>query len=210
MSNTAIVEMIQDGASNAEILKSFPDSLNSLRNVDYARQTLKEEEMRNQWRNLETTYIYGATGLGKTRFVMDKYGYEKVYRVTNYKHPFDSYRPEHEVLVFDEFDSQIKIQDMNNYLDGYPLNLPARYGDKQACYTKVYIISNLELIKLYDGENKPQPAVWNAFLRRIHKVIHFAKEGLTLEYTTDTYIENQKIFNSNDKMQKKGGWWNGK
>jgi hypothetical protein len=193
--SAAIVEMIQDGASNAEILKTFPDSLNALRNMDYARQTLKEDEYRNQWRDLETTYIYGDTGLGKTRYVMDKYGYEKVYRVTDYKkNPFDGYRPEHDVLVFDEFDGDIKLQQMNNYLDGYPLQLPARYGDKQACYTKVYIISNIELFKFYAFQRVNERPVWDAFIRRIHKIIHFVNQEFKIKYTMQQYIENQNMF----------------
>lgn len=35
-------------------------------------------------------------------------------------------------LVFEEFHSQIPIGDMHNYLDIYPLMLPARYNDKVA------------------------------------------------------------------------------
>lgn len=32
-----------------------------------------------------------------------------------------------------------------NILDGYPLELPCRYANKQACYTEVYLVSNLPL-----------------------------------------------------------------
>ena len=87
---------------------------------------------------------------------MDKYGYSNVYAVNNYKHPFDLYFGEY-VMLFDEFSSNssvgsIRIQDMNNYLDGYPIALPARYNNKQACYKKVYIISNLDLREQYKQE----------------------------------------------------------
>ena len=32
---------------------------------------------------------------------------------------------------------------MLNHLDGYPLLLPCRYFNRQACFTKVFIITNI-------------------------------------------------------------------
>ena len=183
----AILERIQDGATNAEILREFPHYLRGMRDVEIVRQMLKTEENRNKWRTLETTYIFGETGLGKTRHVMDKYGYSNVYAVNNYKHPFDLYANEN-VMLFDEFNSGIRIQDMNNYLDGYPLALPARYNNKQACYDRVYIISNLPLTAQYIHEQEIYPTIWAAFLRRVHKVVRFMPDGTRREYTTADYI----------------------
>ena len=44
-------------------------------------------------------------------------------------------------MCFDEFRSSLLIGDMLDYLDCYPLALPARYANRQACYETVYIIS---------------------------------------------------------------------
>ena len=89
------------------------------------------------------TYIYGKTGCGKTRSIYEKHGAKNICRITNYKGSrginFDSYSSLHDVLVFEEFHSQVPIGDMLNYLDIYPIMLPCRYNDKVACYTKVYI-----------------------------------------------------------------------
>lgn len=186
-----IIERIQDGATNAEILLDFPHYLRGLRDIEYVRQTLKAEENRDKWRNLEVTYIWGATQTGKTRFVMDGYGYSNVYAVNNYKHPFDGYAGE-SVLLLDEYANNFRIQDLNNYLDGYPLALPARYSNKQACYEKVFIVSNLDLFEQYVWEQINQPAVWAAFIRRIHKVMHFLSDGTRLEYTIQEYINGVK------------------
>jgi len=120
-----IIQRIMDGANNAEILLEFPDYLRGMRDVEYVRQTLRHDEYRNKWRDLETVYIYGATGTGKTRSVMDGHGYSNVYAVNDYKHPFDQYTGE-DVMLFDEFNSGLCIQKMNNYLDGYSIALPAR------------------------------------------------------------------------------------
>jgi hypothetical protein len=183
----AIIERIQDGATNAEIIREFPHYLRGMRDVEYIRQTLRAEEHRNKWRTLETTYIYGATGVGKTRSVMDEHGYSNVYAVNDYKHPFDGYAGEC-CILFDEFNSGIAIQKMNNYLDGYPISLPARYSNKQACYERVYIISNLPLLRQYTDEQAGEQAVWAAFLRRIHKVVHYVNEFEIHSGTVDDYL----------------------
>jgi len=187
-----IMQRVLDGATNAEILMEFPSHFRAIRDVEYTRQTLRAEENRNKWRDLEVTYIWGATGAGKTRSVMDGYGYSNVYAVNNYKHPFDGYAGE-DIMLFDEFNTEnfgtkLRIQDMNNYLDGYPLSLPARYSNKIACYDKVFIISNIDLTEQYKEEQRSQPEVRAAFLRRIHKVIQFMPDGTRREYSTKDYI----------------------
>ncbi len=45
---------------------------------------------------------------------------------------FDQYQGQ-DILVFDEFASQVPLSDMLNYLDRYPLMIPARYADRAAC-----------------------------------------------------------------------------
>lgn len=160
-----ILELIESGASNAEILRECPTALNHLRNIDAARQTLIEEENRTKYRELTVTYLWGKTGVGKTRSVLEKYGYENVYRVTNYAHPFDSYRGQ-PVILFDEFRSDLPTKDMLKYLDGYPLMLPCRYGDKVACFTVVYVVSNIPIAQQYPNVQQDEPETWRAFLRR--------------------------------------------
>lgn len=164
-----IYDMVVAGASNAEILEEFPTAYTKLTHIDQTRQTLLEEKYRNTRRELEVTYLWGAPGVGKTRSVMDKYGYENVYRVTNYDHPFDEYRGQN-VVVFEEFRSGFKIGDLLIYLDIYPLTLPCRYSNKVACFTKVYILSNIPLEQQYSEIQREQPATWAALLRRIHHV----------------------------------------
>ena len=116
---------------------------------------------------------------------MDKYGYENVSRVTDYKHPFDNYKGQ-DIVIFEEFRSSLKIQDMLNYLDGYPLDLPCRYNNKIACFTKVYIISNLPLNDQYRDIQREYEETWKAFLRRIHKVMYFTSDGIR-EMTVEEY-----------------------
>lgn len=163
-----LYDWISEGKSNYEIMKEDPRYMFNLDKIDRARQTMLEAKYRNAFRQLQVTYIHGETGSGKTRGVMEEYGYENVYRVTDYDHPFDSYRQQ-DVVVFEEFRSSLKIQDMLNYLDGYPLELPCRYQNKRACYTKIFIISNITLLDQYTSVQNEHPETFKAFLRRIHK-----------------------------------------
>lgn len=171
-----IYEMVKDGASNFDILESFPSAMNRLDKIERARQTLLQEKQKNLFRQLEVSYIYGDTGVGKTRNVMEQYGYQNVYRVTNYQHPFDGYKGQ-DVIVFEEFRSSLPAKEMLNYLDGYPLELPCRYSDRQACYTKVFLITNIPIDKQYPNVQVEEPETYQAFLRRIHHVIYQQIDG---------------------------------
>jgi viral replication-associated protein len=164
----AILAMIEDGASDAEILRTYPSALNHLPRIQQTRQALLEDKYRCVRRtDLKVRYIHGATGVGKTRSILDEYGDGNVYRVTNYKHPFDGYKGE-PVIVFDEFRSSLPLADMLNYLDVYPLMLPSRYADRVACYTRVFIVSNISIKEQYPIVQLEEPASYAAFLRRIN------------------------------------------
>lgn len=164
-----ILGMICEGASNADILEEFPTALSKLHHIDAARQVMLEKKYREQFRKLNVSYIWGETGVGKTRGVMEKYGYTQVYRVTNYTHPFDGYKGE-PVILFDEFRSSLPISDMLKYLDGYPVMLPCRYADKVACFDTVYVISNIPLEEQYPNIQMDEPETWKALLRRFDSV----------------------------------------
>jgi hypothetical protein len=165
----AIYQMVKDGANDVEIMETYPNAMNRLDKIERARQRLLFEKFKTIFRQLHVTYIWGDTGVGKTRSIMEKYGYKNVFRVTDYVHPFEGYEGE-DVIIFDEFRSGVPISEMLNYLDGYPLQLPSRYNKKQACYTKVFIISNIPLEQQYPNIQISEPKTWQAFLRRIHEI----------------------------------------
>lgn len=171
----------EEGLSNAQVMERNPELSAHIGKMDKIRQDVLEGRYRDTWRDLDVTYIFGPTATGKTRGVMEKYGYGSVYRVTDYNHPFDRYAQE-PVLCLDEFRSSFLIGDMLDYLDGYPLALPARYANRQACYETVYIISNIDLKEQYPHVQSKDPATWKAFLRRIHHVIEYRKAGEPIDH----------------------------
>ena len=182
-----LYDMIKCGMYNLDILEEQPHYMLNLDKIERARQIVREGQYKNTFRKLEVTYIFGKSGAGKTRGVMEMYGYDKVYRVTDYdKHPWDGYDGQ-DVVVFEEFRSSFKVQEMLNYLDGYPLQLPCRYNNKTACFTKVYIITNIRLEDQYKAVQTEYPETWEAFLRRIHKVKEYSESGIS-EYSKDEYL----------------------
>lgn len=191
-----IMQMVRDGKSNAEILTEIPGALNKLNYIEQSRQTLLEDKYRDTWRELEVTYIWGDTGSGKTRSVMETYGYSNVYRVTDYAHPFDSYKGQ-DVILFDEFRSSLPLASMLTYLEGYPIELPCRYANKVACFTKVFLISNIPLEKQYPNVQTDEPRSWEAFKRRIHSVISMCNDFELLpddpDFDPDALFESLEV-----------------
>lgn len=192
-----LYEMVKNGYSNAEILAINNDYILQIDKLDKLRTLLLTEKYKNTRRlNLTVTYIYGATGSGKTRGILDKHGDANVYRVTDYQHPFDGYNCQ-SVIAFDEYRSQIRISDMLNYCDIYPIELSARYSNKFACYDTVYIISNWSLEQQYENVQTENHESWLAFLRRIHKVIIYNEDKTYMEYdSVENYLHRNENFHS--------------
>lgn len=167
-----LYDMIKNGMTNYEIIDNSPQYLMNVEKIERARQIITENKFKNTYRELHVTYIYGTTGAGKTRSIMEQYGYENVYRVTDYEHPFDGYAGQ-DVVIFEEFRSSLRCDQMLNYLDGYPLTLPCRYNNKVACYTNVYIITNIPFEEQYQLIQTEHKETWSAFKRRVHEIKNF-------------------------------------
>lgn len=190
-----LYQMVEAGMTDAEILAENQDYILNISSIGMLRTTLLMEKFKNTRRTgLKACYVCGATGQGKTRGILDEHGDSNVYRVTDYQHPFDGYQRQ-PVIAFDEFRCSLKISDMLDYLDIYPLQLPARYSDKYACYDAAYIISNWELEKQYPEVQKDSPETWKAFLRRIHTVKVYHEDGrITVYDSVGEYLKRNEAF----------------
>lgn len=191
---TRLIEDIKSGKSISEILNENPNLAFKIKDIEILRQTLLAEKYANEIRNIEVSYIFGASGTGKTRGIFEQFPMQDICRITNYRGNsginFDAYHA-HDVLVFEEFHSQISIADMLNYLDIYPLMLPARYNDRVACFTKVFLTSNIPLDEQYKSIQLTQQETWKAFNRRIHNIIEYLPDGTKV-------IHREKEVNSNE------------
>ena len=180
-----LIQDLRAGKSVMEIIEDNPKLSFRIREIETLRQAILEEKYSAENRALEVTYLYGASGTGKTRGIFEKHDRKSICRITDYGGRngvrFDAYHCQ-DVLVLEEFHSQIPISAMLNYLDIYPLTLPARYTDRIACYTKVYITSNIPLEEQYRDIQRYQMETWRAFLRRVQNVIEYLRDGSTVQH----------------------------
>ena len=180
-----LIQDLRAGKPVMEIIEDNPKLAFRIREIETLRQAILEEKYSAENRALEVTYLYGASGTGKTRGIFEKHDRKSICRITDYGSRngvrFDAYHCQ-DVLVLEEFHSQIPISAMLNYLDIYPLTLPARYTDRIACYTKVYITSNIPLEEQYRDIQRYQMETWRAFLRRVQNVIEYLPDGSTVQH----------------------------
>ena len=173
-----LLQCVKEGMSNKEILAIDPSFAFHLEHIDKLRQDIRFEKYLTENRFIKVHYLWGDSGTGKTRSIYEKHPPEDVYRITDYSGQsgarFDDYHGE-PVIVFEEFHSQVPISAMLNFLDIYPLRLPARYRDRVACFDTVYITSNIPLEQQYQEIQRKELETWHAFLRRIHSVTEFRR-----------------------------------
>ena len=196
-SKEQILNEIKSGKSSKEIIDKFPSEMYRIDDIDNLRMNYLYDEYSRKFRQVDVIYLYGKTGTGKTRYIHEIEDFSQIYRVTNYQNSgvkFDDYKGQN-ILVFEEFGSQIPIKEMLNYLDIYPISLPARYHNKIACYTKVYITSNESLDEQYKDVQKTNPESYNALLRRINRVVEMRDDGKLV------YLKNEE---PKEIVQKKG------
>ncbi len=181
-----LYQLISDGYSTAKILAMNPNYIRYLNLIDRTREIIREEEYREEWRDIYVEYRFGTTNTNKTRTVMERYGYSDIYRISNYSPQsiWDGYRGE-KAILFEEYHSQIPLTTILTWTEGYPNNsLPARYQCKTALYNNVVFCSNIPLEKQYTDEQREDPETWQAFLRRINKVYHHISKDNIIEYNS--------------------------
>ena len=180
-----LIQDLRAGKTVMEIIEDNPKLAFRIREIETLRQAILEEKYGAENRALEVTYLYGASGTGKTWGIFETHDRKSICRIPDYGGRngarFDAYHCQ-DVLVLEEFHSQIPISAMLNYLDIYPLTLPARYTDRIACYTKVYITSNIPLEEQYRDIQRYQMETWRAFLRRVQNVIEYLPDGSTVQH----------------------------
>lgn len=104
---------------------------------------IRDQKKNNKWIEPEVTVLWGPAGSHKTSRVMEKEGYENVYKLdkTNTEVWFDGYQGQ-KVLLIDDFYGWIPWGHLLNILDGYPLRLQIKGCHTWKAWEKVYITSN--------------------------------------------------------------------
>lgn len=169
-------QIMLEGKSADEIVHDDPRAVvfaSHLRQLELIRD---RETWGKKFREIEVHYIHGGTRTGKTSALFQTFGYAGIYRVPNWKNPFDGYKGE-DILLLDEYNTSVAMVDLLKILEGYPLEVSARYADKIAKFTKVFIISNLTLDAQHKTIQQEHPEQWEAFKARLTSVSEMVQGG---------------------------------
>jgi Putative viral replication protein. len=183
-------ELIKTGKSNAEIYSINAQYLKYANSIDKIRLDILSDKNGNEWRDIEVTYIEGATGTGKTRGIVESYGYRNIWRIVKDDYSWNGY-VDQDVAVFEEFRNTFAFTDMLNFLDGHPVQGRAMHGFRQLGYKNVFMCSNWRLDEQYKNIQEEHPRDWQAFLRRINKVIIREKAGDKVFYQKNRGTEEE-------------------
>ena len=169
-----IIAAIKSGMSLSDLRDDYEAQFFMFqKRFETERAIYLDKKFGDTFRNMNVSYVYGSTGVGKTRSIAERFGYRNIFRVTEYdQRAFDNYDGQ-DIIIFEEFRSSFKIAQMLNYLDGHPCRLPCRFVDKTACYTQVFITTNIPLDKQYPNIQQEEPATFDAFTRRMHNIYNF-------------------------------------
>ena len=170
-------EMKRDGFSDLEITMNYPQYAHYNNFINKLALEEKTDKYKNKYREMTVIYISGPTRSGKTRYVYEKYGYENVYTAEGYdvSKMFDGYEGQ-DVLLLDEFRSDIPLGTLLRFIDGHPIKSTCRYNNKRLAFTKVYIVSNWTLEEQYPNLQLEDKETWKAFIARLTGVYVFHVE----------------------------------
>ncbi len=189
-----MITLIQDGASNLEVVQAVPSLALHLPAVEQYRQAFWEDKGK-EYRNMTVTYIYGKTRTGKTSYVYQTHDASEIYSVVDYKgsgiwDKYDTARTR--ILLLDEYRSALPFSLILALCDGQPLTLNCRYANRVCLHDTVYIVSNISLLDQYPNIQKEEPESWKAFLARINRVRHYYDLGKFKDYTVSEYLQMEQ------------------
>lgn len=149
---------VRDGLSLREAAQSVPEMVVKFsRGLQCLRSLTVTARLRMQ---LRVIALVGATGLGKTRFVFDRF--PDCYRVVNHQVPwYDGYDGQ-KVVLYDDYSGGMNRDLFLQHIDVYPCQVPVKGGHVPWNPELIFITSNSMPSAWYFGIYQ------EPILRRIH------------------------------------------
>ena len=189
---------IAEGLTTVDDLLLNPETRPAVRrNLTYFR-AIEEASLRSRWsktdRHVTTHLMWGPPRTGKTwSLTHQRYSYDQVYRVTDWVHPWDSYRSQ-PILILDEFDpDDVDFHVLCQILEGYPFELSARYSNGWAAWDTVWIVSNAdldEIMSLYRKQGISE-SMLPSLPGRISEIVHHTAPGVEVSSIPDDFTAMQ-------------------
>ncbi len=136
--------------------------------------TLTELNRPRRSSDLTVTLLYGETGTGKTRHVVDRFGDNPEFwrtPINNGTPWFDGYDG-HTIVLFDDFAgaaNHFTLNSLLQLLDRYPIQVPTKGSHTWWMPNEVFITTNILPKDWYKWENRGEQ--YKALARRISKVL---------------------------------------
>lgn len=180
-----IKKLIDDGQTHYEIVQDIQNfkCYGQYHSWFYKYKHMVDEKVFNQPRKpLKNNVIFGDGGVGKTKSILIKEGYENCYRLQNPKKDnknWNGYNGQ-KVLIIDDFYGWLPLSEMMDITDNNPYRVRQLGGYSFARWEKVYITSNKHPEDwwpniCWDEKNLP---VLNAFYSRLTNCLE-VKRGNT-------------------------------
>jgi hypothetical protein len=164
-----LIGAIRSGKSMRELEDEFPGEC-----IRYDRAVLRRVAEARPFRT-EKPYVHvlwGDTGVGKTRYVFDRFDWEDIYVYSGGKW-FDGYVGQ-SVALFDDFTgSEFKLGFFLRLLDRYPMRVEIKGGFVQWNPSKIFITSNKPVGEWYPNAFQKHR---EALDRRIDERTHMTNE----------------------------------
>lgn len=174
----ALRRAIQEGKTPDDImlddrLSPLMASTSVMKYVDRLFISVNAQRWSREQRDVQVHYMWGKTGVGKTRYVYENYLPSDIYVAhMGSRDPFANYKFQR-ILVLDEFRSQTPLSNLLQMLDRYPYEIDKRYENTWGAWSEVYILSNWALESQYPDCPDDDRA---ALERRITETVHMTGE----------------------------------
>lgn len=191
---------LAEGTTTVDALLLNPETRGAARrHLTYLR-AIEEAAMRSRWsktdRQVTGHLMWGPPRTGKTwSLTHERYDYNDVYRVTDWRNPWDSYQSQ-PILILDEFECQPDFHVLCQILEGYPMELPARYSNKFAAWNQVWIVSNADLDDLVDLYRRQgvSESMLPSLPGRISEIVHHTAPGVEVSSIPESWLAMQERF----------------
>lgn len=156
-------EIVQETSSIRAVL----DDVFNFQCVRTAEIYLKYKEKPRPIQPIKVIWLYGPSGVGKSKYVWDRHNIDDVYQPISYKW-WEGYDAHSVVLIDDIRGDFCKFHELLKLLDIYPFRVESKGGSRQVQFHTLYITCPYEPSNLYHNVSEDMVQLE----RRITQIIH--------------------------------------